>query len=285
MRYTYLSVFYLIFLTIPIYSQNYNETLGDYKFELIGHSLKQTFRGNDYECELKIYNNNELINSYNYYSPNGDFQRYEMKKFTINEHTGEEVIFFLLIHEGANYIGGELYCIFLSKVAEHNNIIQIPQILEYSKHMNLREIDEGDTYLNSLIQDLNNNGEKEIIDYKVVQLNGGSLMTASGITKISKLVNGHFIKSNELFYEYMKSELDTLKTYLLKNKINCKEKNEQARYVFENLLSSVVISYFLVDRIDDGLKFFDMEYTCSDSEILKKKIIMFFYNEILRFSN
>lgn len=274
-------IFFNILLFSQLFAQNYYESLGDYNFELISKVDKTNKYLTLYDCDLLVYDKNKSLVDTKYFFLRGN--NYEMKKFLINKNTGEEAIFILGINLGANTIWGTLKCIIIKRINISSYYIEIPVIIDYSDGMNLEMIPgDENPKLVDVVKDIDDDGVIEFVDNKAVLIGPAGKITASWVTVISKLEEDKFVCVNDKYEKYLTTEIQTLVDQAKQTKINCNEKDEFTKIASENLLGSIVISHALINQLDEGLRIFHSLYKCPDADILEKRILIYYYDEILK---
>lgn len=281
-----MKVIYMLILTLLLsnftllYSQNYYETLGEYNFELVCKADKSDKYFTTYDCDLMIYDKNKQLVNAKYFFLQGN--SYEMKKFVINQHTGEEAIFILETNRGANAIWGNLKCVTIKKINTSSSYIEIPISITYSEQMNLEMVSEDENpKLADIVKDIDGDGIAEIVDKKAILIAPAGKITASWVTIISQLKEDKFVLVNDMFAYYISNEIETLVDEAKKTRIKCNEADDFTKYANENLLGGIVISYALINQLDEGLKIFHSLYKCSDADLLEKKILIYYYENVL----
>lgn len=275
MRYLSKGIYMLIFILMivsGITGQNYYETLGEYKIELIGEMGKKSDFFKEYECTLNIYDEKHQILKQKYFDSNN---KYEMGKYVINK-TGEEAIFILTQNFGANTIWGNLLCIKLKTINTIGGILSIPIFVSYD-NMSLETISE-DATLNDLIKDIDGDGILEIFDKKWILIGPTGKIAGSIVNVYLHLKTDKVLITNELLESYLLENIEESKLLFKLIEYNCEEKDELAIFSYQNHLASIMISYMLINKTDEGMNFFDKNYKCKDSELLKKKILAYYYD-------
>lgn len=274
-------IYILIFILLivrGISSQNYYETLGDYKIELTSKlNISQLSKENDskeYELELNIYDSDDKLLSAEYLSGNS----YDFKKFTVNNVTGEQMIFLITSHTAANAIPTDLYCIVLENVSTLNGNIQVPHFLtmpaiDYS-------LISVDPKLEDILLDIDNDGQIEITYPQYILLGNTGRAAGSFLRLIFQLKDCKFVLSNEKYPDLITNEIDELKSSLNQYDFTCKEQNNFVISSYQNLLCSIVLSYYLINKLHQGLSYYDRIYKCENSNWLKKRILAYYYDVI-----
>lgn len=266
------------FLIQNILSQNYYETLGEYKIELTSMlNISQLSKEEDfkeYDLELNIYDSDDKLLRTEYLSGNS----YDFKKFTVNSVTGEQMIFLITSHIAANAIPTDLYCIQLENVSTLNDNIQVPHFftmpaIDYS----LISIEPK---LEDILLDIDNDGLLEITYPQYILLGNTGRAAGSFLRLIFQLKDSKFVLSNEKYPELVTSEIDELKSSLNQYSFNCNEQDNFVKSSYQNLLCSIVLSYYLIDKLHQGLDFYDKIYKCENSNWFKKSILAYYYDVI-----
>jgi len=279
MKYT-IFIIILLFIYSPMYAQSYHESISEFSLELIKEVNIVEGRDEEYNYNLKIYTRNEFIKEYRLLTYQQNiFDNCIIKNIKMNSHTGEEAIFILLYTEGPYWIFGDLKCVLIKNETVNNKIIRLPILLDFNNDMKLH-----DTDFNSFIKDIDNDGTKEILDLKLVQLEHSGHATASWVDLIVNIKDGKFVKSNEKCLDFLQPEIEILKKICVESRINCDSDIINETF-YKNVLASVVISFILVDKLEEAINFYDSEYVCRDADFLIKQILMYYYKEILNFSN
>ena len=263
----------LLLISSPIIAQSFYEELGDYSVELTAEKDKFFERG-EYSCTISIYDSSKrLVCEYGNY----DYQIYEMKKFILNKTSTEEVIFILFSTYGASLVYGKLLCVHLKSININSNVVTVPIISSLS-HTSL--LLSEDPKLSDMIKDIDNDGIMEILETRIINFVEFVPMTARGVSIYYHFENGQFIIANDRLKNELDDELNNEISEAKEIKFRCNEKDDFNRASYLNLLSSIVIEYALVNDIDTGIEIFRNLYKCDDADLIEKKILHFYLEDI-----